>query len=138
MVGFWSDDGAEGLETTSADNLCFACRADTLDVREVFRLTSKLLEQDSIFLQQIFDDGLLLPIHPACNHEKEELGWAFMVDTKPAKSRGLKLQSHFGRIIWHHKVSGPRNQTKILGVCVGQESRAAAKRHQFNREVRPW
>ena len=67
------DEGRDLAKAASADELGFASEPAALGVGEAPGFAAELLEQNAIFFLEVFDDGLLVSVHPAGHGNEEEL-----------------------------------------------------------------
>ena len=60
-----SDEGGDLFKATPSDDLGFASKPDSLGVSEASGSAAELFEENPVLFLQVFDDELLVSIHPA-------------------------------------------------------------------------
>ena len=85
-----SDEGGELSKATPSDDLSFASKADSLSVREGLGFAAELLEENTIFLLEIFNDHLLVAVHPAGDRKKKESELSCHAAKDPSKVRAAQ------------------------------------------------
>jgi len=63
----------ENVTFAPADKLGFAGKPDSLSIGEAPGFAAELFQKNAILFLEVFDDGLLMAIHPAGNGDEEEL-----------------------------------------------------------------
>ena len=63
--GVGSDEGDDLSKATPSDALGFASKPDSLGVSEASGSAAELFEENPVLFLQVFDDELLVSIHPA-------------------------------------------------------------------------
>jgi hypothetical protein len=71
--GVGSHEGGELPKAVPADELGFASESSSLGVGEAPGFAAELCEENAIFFLEVFDDRLLVSVHPAGDGNEEEL-----------------------------------------------------------------
>ena len=130
--GLGRDDCCELSKATPADELGFASKADSLSVREALGFAAELFQENAIFLLEIFNDHVLVAVHPAGDRKKQELELCCHAAKNPSKVPPPQSSRCIGGVFWQYTVrvtphSSGRSPAPILrhGTIKGLTKRSA-------------
>ena len=71
--GIWANDGREVGEDSAAEQLSFCSQPTALVIGQPEPFSAEMFSQNPVFLLQVTDDGLLVPVDPAGRGDDQQL-----------------------------------------------------------------